>query len=79
VKRGTYSGTVGYFSANGSMDTCIMLRTALVANGVMHVQAGAGIVADSDPESEYQECRNKAQALIRAAEEAVRYAARDGA
>jgi anthranilate synthase component 1 len=56
-----------------------MLRTALVANGVMHVQAGAGIVADSDPESEYQECRNKAQALIRAAEEAVRYAARDGA
>jgi anthranilate synthase component 1 len=78
VKRGTYSGTVGYFSANGSMDTCIMLRTALVANGVMHVQAGAGIVADSDPESEYQECRNKAQALIRAAEEAVRYAARDG-
>jgi anthranilate synthase component 1 len=79
VKRGTYSGTVGYFSANGSMDTCIMLRTALVANGVMHVQAGAGIVADSDPESEYQECRNKAQALIRAAEEAVRYAERDGA
>ncbi len=76
VKRGIYAGTVGYFSANGSMDTCIVLRTALVKDGVMYAQAGAGIVADSDPETEYQECRNKARALIRAAEEAVRYAAR---
>jgi anthranilate synthase component 1 len=74
-KRGVYAGAVGYFSANGSMDTCIVLRTALVKDGTMYVQAGAGIVADSDPESEHQECRNKAMALIRAAEEAVRYAA----
>ena len=79
VKRGTYAGTVGYFSANGSMDTAIVLRTALVKDGVMYAQAGAGIVADSDPESEYQECRNKARALMRAAEEAVRYASREGA
>ena len=73
-KRGVYAGTVGYFSANGSMDTCIVLRTALVKDGTMYVQAGAGIVSDSDPESEHRECQNKALALIRAAEEAVRYA-----
>jgi anthranilate synthase component 1 len=73
-KRGVYAGTVGYFSANGSMDTCIVLRTALVKDGVMYAQSGAGIVADSDPDSEHQECQNKALALIRAAEEAVRYA-----
>jgi anthranilate synthase component 1 len=72
-KRGVYAGAVGYFSANGSMDTCIVLRTALVKDGVMHVQAGAGIVADSDPDAEHRECQNKAMALIRAAEEAVRY------
>jgi anthranilate synthase component 1 len=76
VKRGPYAGTVGYFSANGTMDTAIVLRTALVKDGVMYAQAGAGIVADSDPEAEYQECRNKARALMRAAEEAVRYASR---
>ncbi len=73
-KRGVYAGTVGYFSANGSMDTCIVLRTALVKDGMMYVQSGAGIVADSEPEKEHQECQNKALALIRAAEEAVRYA-----
>ncbi|MDA1324654.1 MAG: anthranilate synthase component I [Proteobacteria bacterium] len=73
-KRGVYAGAVGYFSANGSMDTCIVLRTALVKDGVMYVQSGAGIVADSDPDAEHQECQNKALALIRAAEEAVRYA-----
>ena len=73
-KRGVYAGTVGYFSANGSMDTCIVLRTALVKDGTMYVQSGAGIVTDSDPESEHRECQNKALALIRAAEEAVRYA-----
>jgi len=72
-KRGVYAGAVGYFSANGSMDTCIVLRTALVKDGVMYVQAGAGIVADSDPASEHRECQNKAMALIRAAEEAIRY------
>jgi anthranilate synthase component 1 len=56
------------------MDTCIVLRTALVKDGVMHVQAGAGLVYDSIPETEQQECINKAKALVRAAEEAVRFA-----
>ncbi|HEY7763608.1 MAG TPA: anthranilate synthase component I [Aestuariivirgaceae bacterium] len=73
-KRGVYAGCVGYFSANGDMDTCIVLRTALVKEGKMYVQAGAGIVADSIPESEHQECLNKAKALFRAAEEAARFA-----
>ena len=73
-KRGPYAGCVGYFSANGQMDTCIVLRTALLKDGVMHVQAGAGIVADSVPDMEQAECRNKAEALFRAAEEAVRFA-----
>ncbi|WP_446830447.1 anthranilate synthase component I [Candidatus Foliamicus sp.] len=76
-KRGVYAGAIGYFSANGSMDTCIALRTAIVKDGTMHVQAGAGIVADSEPDAEYEESRNKANALIRAAEEAVRFAALD--
>jgi anthranilate synthase component 1 len=58
------------------MDTCIVLRTAVVKDGRMHVQAGAGIVHDSDPASEQQECVNKAKALFRAAEEAVRFASR---
>jgi anthranilate synthase component 1 len=73
-KRGLYAGAVGYFSAAGDMDTCIVLRTALVKDGVMYVQAGAGIVADSNPDSEQQECVNKAKALFRAAEEARRFA-----
>src|ERR1039457_5299475 len=67
-------GRVAYFSAGTDMDTCIVLRTALVKDGVMYVQAGAGIVADSDPEFEQQECINKAKALFRAAEEARRFA-----
>jgi anthranilate synthase component 1 len=75
-KRGPYAGCVGYFSADGQMDTCIVLRTALVKDGVMHIQAGAGIVADSSPDAEQAECRAKAEALIRAAEEAVRFAGR---
>ena len=73
-KRGLYAGCVGYFSAAGEMDTCIVLRTALVKDGRMYVQAGAGIVADSNPASEQQECINKAKALFRAAEEAQRFA-----
>jgi anthranilate synthase component 1 len=73
-KRGLYAGSVGYFSAAGEMDTCIVLRTALIKDGVMYVQAGAGIVADSDPQFEQQECINKAKALFRAAEEARRFA-----
>ena len=75
-RRSFYAGTIGYFAADGSMDTCIGLRTALVKDGEMIVQAGAGIVHDSDPEAEHQECLNKARALIRAAEEAVRFASR---
>jgi anthranilate synthase component 1 len=73
-KRGPYAGCIGYFGANGEMDTCIVLRTAVVKDGRMTVQAGAGIVYDSDPASEQQECVNKAKALFRAAEEAVRFA-----
>jgi anthranilate synthase component 1 len=73
-KRGLYAGAVGYFSAAGEMDTCIVLRTALVKDGIMYVQAGAGIVADSNPDFEQRECINKAKALFRAAEEARRFA-----
>jgi len=75
TRRGLYAGCIGYFAADGTMDTCIGLRTALVKDGVMHVQAGCGVVADSDPEAEYEETRQKARALFRAAEEAVRFAA----
>ncbi len=77
-KRGPYAGCVGYFSADGDMDTCIVLRTAVVKDGRVHVQAGAGIVADSVPESEQAECVNKAKALFKAAEEALRFAAGNG-
>jgi anthranilate synthase component 1 len=73
-KRGIYGGCIGYFGASGEMDTCIVLRTSVIKDGVMHVQAGAGIVYDSDPQSEQNECINKAKALFRAAEEAVRFA-----
>jgi anthranilate synthase component 1 len=76
--RGAYGGCIGYFGANGEMDTCIVLRTAVVKDGRMHVQAGAGIVYDSDPASEHLECVNKAKALFKAAEEAIRFAARTG-
>jgi anthranilate synthase component I len=75
-KRGPYGGCVGYFSADGEMDSCIVLRTALVKDGMISVQAGAGIVADSDPEAEQLECEYKAKALFKAAEEAVRFAQR---
>jgi anthranilate synthase component 1 len=70
-KRGPYGGCIGYFGANGETDTCIVLRTALVKDGRMMVQAGAGIVYDSDPPTEQDECINKAKALFRAGEEAV--------
>ncbi|MEQ1865068.1 MAG: anthranilate synthase component I [Micropepsaceae bacterium] len=72
-KRGVYGGAVGYFSANGSMDTCIALRTAIVKDGVMYVQAGGGVVADSDPEAEFMETVYKSAALFRSAEEAQRF------
>jgi anthranilate synthase component 1 len=77
-KRGIYAGCVGYFSAAGDMDTCIVLRTAVIKDGTMYVQAGAGIVADSNPAAEQQECVNKAKALFRAAEEARRFASAAG-
>lgn len=69
--RGAYAGGVGYFSPDGSMDSCIVLRTAILKDGMMHVQAGAGIVADSDPAYEQRECEAKAGALLAAAREAV--------
>ncbi|MFN5129480.1 MAG: anthranilate synthase component I family protein [Sphingomonadaceae bacterium] len=72
--RGAYAGGVGYFSPNGDMDSCIVLRTAVVKDGIMHVQAGAGIVADSNPAYEQRECEAKASALIAAAREAIRVA-----
>jgi len=77
-RRGVYAGCIGYFGANGDMDTCIALRTAVVKDGRMYVQAGGGIVHDSSPEGEFQESCNKARALLRAAEEAVRFAASGG-
>mgnify|MGYP001599098151 CR=1 FL=1 len=76
--RGAYAGGVGYFAPDGSVDSCIVLRTAVVKDGVMHVQAGAGIVADSAPASEQRECEAKAGALIAAAREAVRVAGEPG-
>jgi len=76
--RGAYAGGVGYFSPDGSMDSCIVLRTAVVKDGVMHVQAGAGIVADSDAAYEQRECEAKASALLAAAREAIRRAGEAG-
>jgi anthranilate synthase component 1 len=76
--RGPYAGGVGYFAPDGSVDSCILLRTAVVKDGVMHVQAGAGIVADSDPAYEQRECEAKAGALIAAAREAARVAGEPG-
>ena len=72
-RRSFYAGCMGYISGNGNMDSCIALRTTLIKDGTMVVQAGAGIVADSVPESEHEECMNKARALVRAAEEALEY------
>jgi len=73
-KRGLgYAGAAGYFGADGSVDTCIILRTALFKDGTMYVQAGGGVVADSDPNAEYDETLHKARALRRAAEESWRF------
>ena len=65
-RRGVYGGIVGYIDFTGNLDTCIAIRTALLHDGIAYVQAGAGIVADSDPEAENQECRNKAAAVLTA-------------
>ena len=73
-RRATYGGAVGYFSYDGSMDTCITIRALVMQGDCVYVQAGAGIVADSVPSSEYEECYNKAKAVltaIRFAEESI--------
>lgn len=72
-KRGVYGGGVGYFSANGEMDVCIALRTGVVKDEKLYVQAGGGVVWDSDPEAEFQETVNKSKALMQAAREAARF------
>ncbi len=76
--RGAYAGGVGYFGPDGNMDSCIVLRTAVLKDGLMHVQAGAGIVADSTAEYEQRECEAKSGALLAAAREAVALARRGG-
>ena len=68
VKRGVYSGAVGYLGFNGDMDVAIAIRTAVLKDGRLHVQAAAGIVADSDPQSEWRETQHKTRAILRAAE-----------
>ena len=73
-RRGVYAGCIGYFGADGDMDTCIALRTAVIKDQMLYVQAGCGVVADSEPEYEYQETVSKARALVRAAEEAEAFA-----
>jgi len=72
TRRGLYAGAVGYFGANGDADLAIAIRTVVLKNGVGYVQAGAGVVYDSDPTKEYEECRNKARAVLRAIERAHR-------
>lgn len=78
-KRGVYGGGVGYFAANGEMDFCIALRTAVLKDDTLYIQAGGGVVYDSDPEAEYQETVNKSNALRRAAEDAGLFARRGNA
>lgn len=75
-KRGVYGGGVGYFAANGEMDFCIALRTAVLKDQTLYIQAGGGVVYDSDPEAEFQETVNKSRALRRAAEDAGRFVTR---
>jgi len=69
-KRGPYAGAVGYFDFSGNLDTAIAIRTIVIKNNIAYIQAGAGIVADSMPEREYQESLNKAQALLAAIDQA---------
>ncbi len=77
-KRGVYAGGVGYFAANGEMDMCIALRTGVIKNDTLYIQAGGGVVYDSDPEAEFTETVNKSRALRRAAEEAARFVRGNG-
>ena len=74
LRRNVYGGCVGYFGSDGDMDTCIAIRTAVIKDGAIHVQAGAGIVHDSDPHAEYRECVAKARGMLRAAEAAAAFA-----
>lgn len=67
-RRGFYAGALGYFGYDGNLDSCIMLRTALLKDGMIHIQAGGGVVADSLPSAEYQETISKAGALLKAVE-----------
>ena len=73
LNRSFYAGCMGYFDSNGDMDTCISLRSGLVKNGKLFIQAGGGVVYDSNPEDEYQETINKASALMAAAEDSYKY------
>ena len=68
LKRGPYAGSVGYFSFSGNLDTCITIRTVIIKGKTAYIQAGAGIVADSNPEKEFEETLNKAKALLKAIE-----------
>jgi anthranilate synthase component 1 len=68
TRRGPYAGAIGYLSYSGDLDSCIYIRTILIRDGRAYIQAGAGIVADSDPEREYVETENKARAMFRAIE-----------
>ena len=77
-KRGVYGGAVGYFAGNGEMDMCIALRTGVVKDGALYIQAGGGVVYDSDPEAEFVETENKSRALQRAAEGAARFVRGNG-
>ncbi len=77
-KRGVYGGAVGYFAANGEMDMCIALRTGVVKDGKLYIQAGGGVVYDSDPEAEFQETVNKSKALHRAAQDSARFVRGNG-
>ncbi|AUM74071.1 anthranilate synthase component I [Paracoccus jeotgali] len=77
-KRGVYGGAVGYFAANGEMDMCIALRTGVIKDRQLYIQAGGGVVYDSDPEAEYQETLNKSRALLRAAEGAAQFTRGNG-
>jgi len=72
-KRGVYGGGVGYFSANGDMDMCIALRTAVLKGDQLYIQSGGGVVYDSDPEAEYMETVHKSQAIRKAAEDAAMF------
>ena len=77
-KRGIYGGGVGYFSAGGDMDMCIALRTAIMKDQTLYIQAGGGVVYDSDPEAEYQETVHKSNAIRRAAADAARFSGQEG-